>query len=89
MKYDDIHHMFGLSYSSYLVLTRSILEAMPKDWQDKFVRLMQALEDRWPEDAPSQFWVRASKDNKFYSDPYRNYRHAQVKLKEVKHEEEN
>ena len=79
--YTDIHHFFGLTYSSYLVLTRSVLEAMPKDWQDKFLLLLEELEDRTPDDVPSEFWVRAKKNNKFIKDPYSQYRHLIVKLK--------
>ena len=82
--YDDIHHWFGLTYTSYLVLTRSVLEAMPKKWQDKFLKLLEELEDRQPEDVPSDFWVRAKKGNKFIKDPYRNYKYCIVKLKDSK-----
>lgn len=84
-RYDDIHHMFGLSYSSYLVLTRSVMEAMPKEWQDKFLECFEELEDRSPDDAKFDFWVRAKDGNTFVFDPYRNYRHCgKVILKEHK-----
>lgn len=41
-----IHDMFGLSYSNYLVLPRSILQSMPVNWQKKFVKLIDEMEDK-------------------------------------------
>lgn len=35
-----IHAWFGLSYASYHVVPRLALEAMPADWQQRFVDLM-------------------------------------------------
>ncbi|EFC79182.1 hypothetical protein FrEUN1fDRAFT_7713, partial [Parafrankia sp. EUN1f] len=35
---DTIHTWFGLSYSNYLVLPRSLLQSMPDRWQEPFVR---------------------------------------------------
>lgn len=37
---DAIHQFFGLSYSSYLVLPRVLLQSMPQDWQRRFVDLV-------------------------------------------------
>jgi hypothetical protein len=58
----DIGEWFGLSYSNYLVLQRSILQSMPQDWQHKFVRLLEEIDDRMGEEMsnlmPSNFCVR-------------------------------
>ncbi len=35
---------FGLTRSSYLVLPRVYLQAMPNEWQEKFVALLQEFE---------------------------------------------
>lgn len=40
-----IHHWFGLSCCSYLVLARSILQSMSQEWQARFVGLLQELDD--------------------------------------------
>ncbi|EFC78693.1 hypothetical protein FrEUN1fDRAFT_8187, partial [Parafrankia sp. EUN1f] len=40
---DTIHTWFGLSYSNYLVLPRSLLQSMPDRWQEPFVRLLEQL----------------------------------------------
>lgn len=50
----DIHGWFGLTYASYLVVPRSVLQSMPADWQDRFVHLLGELDDtRWNEKLPS------------------------------------
>ena len=40
-----IHGFFGLSYSTYLVLHRSLLQSMPGDWQARFVALMEQMRE--------------------------------------------
>ena len=35
-----LHGWFGLSYSSYFVMPRLAMEAMPIDWQERFIALM-------------------------------------------------
>lgn len=73
--YLDIHHWFGLSYSSYLVIPRSVMEAMPTEWQNRMLALMSEVEETFDlSDAPESYTVNARKGNRFISDPYRNYR---------------
>ncbi len=45
MIHDDVHHWFSLSYSSFAVLPRSIMQSMPDEWQERFVQLMNDLEE--------------------------------------------
>lgn len=40
---DHIHTWFGLSYSNYLVLPRTLLQSMPDTWQQHFVALLDEL----------------------------------------------
>jgi hypothetical protein len=40
---EAIHGFFGLSYSTYLVLHRSLLQSMPDEWQNEFVALLNQL----------------------------------------------
>jgi len=40
-----IHAWFGLTYASYLVLPRSLLEAMPGTWQIRFIEAMKEFDD--------------------------------------------
>jgi hypothetical protein len=38
-----IHSWFGLSYTNYLVLPRTLLQSMPHAWQDRFVDNLREL----------------------------------------------
>lgn len=40
----DVHTYFGLSYSNYLVLPRTLLQSMPDEWQTRFVRCLRELD---------------------------------------------
>lgn len=43
-----IHDAFGLSYASYLVIPRTVLQSMPLDWQARFVALVNETHERFP-----------------------------------------
>jgi hypothetical protein len=81
----DISTWFSLSYSSYLVLPRILLEAMPKKWQLKFIKLLQELEDtvELPDTYTSKYCVRYREKGKFARDPLSDYRRGKVPLKNV------
>lgn len=38
-----IHEWFGLSYASYLVVPRTVLQSMSDDWQARLIALMDEL----------------------------------------------
>ncbi|MFJ5984269.1 hypothetical protein [Lentzea sp. NPDC092896] len=40
---EPIHRWFGLSYSNYLVVPRTLLQSMPGEWQREFVHLLEQL----------------------------------------------
>jgi hypothetical protein len=66
---------FGLSYSSYLVVQRAVLQAMPIAWQQRFCELMREVAAAIAlEELPGSFWVRARQGRRFVSDPWSNYR---------------
>ena len=70
-----VHAWFGLTYSSYLVLHRSVMEAMPIDWQRRMVALLEEMGERVDaEKIPSEFMVRARDRGRFIADPFGNYR---------------
>ena len=75
--YQPVHAWFELTYSSYLILQRSIMESMSIDWQKRMVKLLHEVEDTVDTtEIPGKFWVRArGKGNRFIEDPYSNYRH--------------
>ena len=45
---EPIHAAFGLSYASYLVVPRTVLQSMPVSWQAEFVALMNETHERFP-----------------------------------------
>jgi hypothetical protein len=44
---DAIHGWFSLSYASYLVMPRSVLQAMPQEWQVQFVAMLDELQEKY------------------------------------------
>lgn len=43
----SVREYFGLTYANYYVMHRTLLEAMPAEWQDRFVRLLDEYDDAW------------------------------------------
>jgi hypothetical protein len=43
-EHEAIHTWFGLTYSNYLVLPRTLLQSMPDLWQAKFVALLEEMQ---------------------------------------------
>lgn len=79
---DAIHCWFELSYAQYLTIPRTALQSMPDEWQTKFVKLLEELDDKinW---RPSQgrYWVRLKDDNGQYAhDPLMDYQRGRRKL---------
>ena len=70
-----IHHWFELTYAQYLTIPRSVLQSMPDEWQDRFVRCLEELDAtidwRPPE---GRYWVQL-KDRKgrYIHDPLMDY----------------
>lgn len=46
----DIHAWFQLSYSTHLVVSRTLLQSMPLPWQQQFTALLELLEDAYDTD---------------------------------------
>jgi hypothetical protein len=44
-EHEAIHAWFGLTYSNYLVLPRTLLQSMPDQWQAKFVALLEEMQE--------------------------------------------
>lgn len=48
---EELSRWFGLSYASFLVLPRVLMQEMSDEWQAKMAALLREFEDEWP-DAP-------------------------------------
>lgn len=80
---EPIHEYFGLTYSNYLVLPRSILQSMPGEWQDKFVALLEEIPEKFGIDwePPGGYRILALDENKkFMVDEYSNYERGRRQL---------
>lgn len=43
-----IHEFFGLSYAQYLAIPRTVLQSMPLEWQEKFVKCLEEMNETFP-----------------------------------------
>lgn len=91
---EPVHGWFELSYSSYFTIPRSVLEAMPVEWQRKFIALVNEMNDTldWGTCLPIPMQDRYTvylRDGagRFLRDPLANYRHPiPIPLKSTKPE---
>lgn len=74
---EHIHNWFELSYAQYLTVPRSIMEAMPEEWQKKMVECLDQLDKTFDWRPKSgRYWVKLKDGNgKYESDPLMQYRH--------------
>lgn len=78
-----IHEWFSLSYAQYLTVPRSALQSMPDEWQEKFVKLLEELDEKidWrPKEG--NYWVKLKDRKGRYShDPLMDYERGRRRLK--------
>ena len=73
----NVNYWFELSYAQYLTVPRSILEAMPQEWQERFAACLFELDAEfdWRPKA-GRYWCRLKDDRgRFTDDPLMQYRH--------------
>jgi hypothetical protein len=77
-----IHGWFGLTYRSYLVLPRSLLQEMPTEWQQRFVDAIEEIRDYFNcAEVEDDYMVKLrGKDGRFKTDPLGQYRHPDRKI---------
>lgn len=73
----DVHTWFNLTYCSYLTLPRSILQAMPEEWQERFIALVSEIEETLEYEGSDATYTVHRRDDKgrFVPDPLSNYRY--------------
>lgn len=72
---DPVHTWFGLTYSSYLVLPRVLMQEMPVEWQTRFVTCLEEMSEVF--DIPDcwGYMVKPKgRHSRFIKDPLCNYR---------------
>ena len=87
---EPINNWFGLTYSSYLVIPRVLLQSAPVEWQREFVRLLHDLEQMFPDHHGHEYWIRrkarVNGKMRFIEDPLRHYRHNRVMPRMITHD---
>lgn len=77
----EIHNYFSLTYASYLVLPRSVLQSMPSEWQDSFVRLLEEIPSTLDYNEVNGYRVNAvDSKGKFVKDDYANYERGRRRI---------
>lgn len=64
-----IHGWFELTYASYLVLPRVLLQEMPLEWQEKMVKLLEEMEEEFPNIQGGSYRVLKTKNGKLVKTP--------------------
>lgn len=73
---NDVHASFGLSYASYLVVPRTLLQEMPGAWQHELITLLEAVWDEFPgHHSEYAVFMRDPETSRFVRDPLRGYRY--------------
>jgi len=72
---EDVHAWFELSYSSYLVLPRVLMQAMPAEWQHRFVELLDELRETYQQENDNYNVSLRTQEGTFIDDPFRSYRY--------------
>ncbi len=72
---EDVYSWFGLTGANYLVVPRVLLQAMPPEWQHRFVRLLDGLRGTFVQENDTYTVLLRGEGGAFTTDPLRRYRH--------------
>jgi len=76
-----IHNFFGLSYASYFVVPRVVLQSMPHDWQERFVALLHECGDKLGHHyGDNDYRVHMRKDGLWAKDDLADYQRGRRRL---------
>ena len=78
---EPIHLWFGLTYSNYLVLPRSILQSMPQPWQARFCELLSDAQEAFGHlDWPTYDVCTRGDGGRYKRDPIPHYNRGRTRL---------
>jgi hypothetical protein len=71
---------FEISYAQYLTIPRLVLESMPIEWQEKFVELLDELDETYDwRPREGCYWVKLKDDKgRFSHAPLEDYRYGNI-----------
>lgn len=84
---NEVHRWFELTYANYLTIPRSVLQSMPSEWQMRFVKCLEELDETidWRPERGQRYFVQLRNENGRYAyDPLWDYRHTRVPHKAEK-----
>lgn len=90
MQSEALSCWFGLSYASYAVLPRVLMEAMPAEWQDKMATLLNEYDCAFPNQPDVGTRVLITQNGKLIKTPnwLLNYRYPdRAMIKRLRGEE--
>lgn len=73
---EPIHEAFGLSYASYYVMPRVVLQSMPVDWQRRFIALTEEIYRHLDYEDPDYCVLRCPIDREEYDEEARDMVHC-------------
>jgi len=82
MDHEPIHEWFGLSYSNYLVLPRSVLQSAPIELQERIVACLKELVGAFGEDPFGEYRVRRMEGGRFVRDAFADYERGRRKIQQ-------
>ncbi len=73
-----MHGWFSLTYASYLVVPRSIIQEMPCEWQQRLVDLLDEMNEKYGGHLVDKRYAVQDRDERgrFQSDELASYRHG-------------
>jgi hypothetical protein len=85
--WDPIHQWFGLTYASYLVMPRSVLQQIDPKLQKKLVEVLTEIcwYYDWPNSGADYQVTMRDEDGKYKQDILRNYRYPEFKIERNEH----
>jgi len=80
MRSERVHNWFELSYAQYLTLPRSIMEAMPDEWQERMVGCLREVDAAFDwRPIEGRYWVQLRDGRgRYVSDRLMEYRYPDM-----------
>lgn len=86
--HEPIHQFFGLSYASYLVIPRSLLQSCSIETQRALCEALEMvykeeaknMPDHWPKEADIMVRLRDCVTKKYIKDPFADYERGRRRL---------
>jgi hypothetical protein len=79
---EPIHEWFELSYANYLTIPRTALQSMPVNWQERFVKCLEELDEKldWRPETGRYFVTLRDDQGRYQHDPLCDYQRGRRKM---------